>query len=94
MGRGGGGQGRGPRLSGKGPRVSEHRKVVWSSSSKHLSSEVSRPAPSRTLSTGWGSTGQKEDKEDPFTPASVMGPRSPSTMAELKGGHKGGWAQT
>lgn len=76
----------------KGPRMSEHRAVLRPSPPKDLGTEVSRPVP-RGAAHG-GSRGQKEDKEGPLSPAPVMGPRSPSATAEIKGGCRDSWADT
>lgn len=62
---------RGLRPSRKGPRVSEHREVLLPSSPKDLGAEVGGPAASGASPPGWGSRGQKEDKEDPLTPVPV-----------------------
>lgn len=80
---GAGDWGRGPRPTRKGPRVSEHEEVLRGPH-PHPLLRSADPHTLKAPSAGWGSRGQKEDKEGPLTPALVMGPRSPSAIAEIE----------
>lgn len=84
---GAGDWGRGPRPTRKGPRVSEPERVFRGPHPHPLLTSVD-PRPLKAPPAGWGSRGQKEDKEDPLTSAPVMGPRSPSAIAEIERGRR------